>query len=87
MGLWAYLILEVQEKQKKSWLGCFQDAEAYGSEEIRKTTCYSLLEDKRYPDGSVPAELYGYSMEDTFAEGENSCSDTLRMYYTILKMV
>lgn len=28
----------------------------------------------------MPADLYGYSMKDTLAEGENMCFDTVRMY-------
>lgn len=27
----------------------------------------------------MPTDLYGYSMKDTFAKGQNMCSDTLRM--------
>lgn len=30
--------------------------------------------------GIMLADLYGYSMKDTFAEGDNMCSDTVRMY-------
>ena len=30
--------------------------------------------------GIMPVDLYGYSMKDTLAEGENTCSDTVRMY-------
>lgn len=46
LELGGYVTSEVQEKQKNSWLACFQDGEAYGSEEIRMAACYSLFEDK-----------------------------------------